>query len=340
MNYTITPTDFAHYWDFAISGVYVTCAEISFYGALVVLLAAAAYLLHHRTIQRRRILIIATSVMAVLATAEVLVQVWATVLEFQIFRLAVQGEVYPDSLRASRAFKQGRILYTVKYFLLVTNNAVTDSLFIYRCFMVWNRNLRVVVLPALTLLVTTAIGYSTAYQIEYSTTGPYFDSRIVFLMGVLTNVILMAMTAGRIWWIRRDARVLLESASLRRYNTVIAIILESGAIYCLSIVLYVISYSFVDTKLAPLYNFFDGALPQIVNIVPVLIIVRVGLGHGIENNGSNSDNGRHIIPRSREPGTSAGIARPPNSSFVIDIRPGRAITTGDEIAVERLEKQT
>ncbi|KAJ6563289.1 hypothetical protein DFH09DRAFT_1158898 [Mycena vulgaris] len=272
MNYTITPTDFAGYWDFAISRACVTCAEISLYGALLVLLATAAYLLHYRTKQGRRILIIATSFMAGLATAEVAVQIRATVLAFQIFQLAVRGEVYPDSLRASRVTEQYAIVYTVRDFLLVTNNAVTDSLFIYRCFMVWNRNLRVVILPALTLLVTTALGYFTAYQNDYSTTGPYFDSRIAFLTGVLTNVMLMAMTAGRIWWIRRDARVLLESASLRRYNTVIAIILESGAIYCLSIVLYVISYSFRDPSSQPLNNFFEGALPQIVNIAPVIII--------------------------------------------------------------------
>ncbi|KAJ6463108.1 hypothetical protein DFH09DRAFT_1227578 [Mycena vulgaris] len=261
MNYTITPADFAGYWDFAISRACVTCAEISLYGALLVLLATAAYLLHYRTNQGRRILIIATAFMAGLATAEVAVQIRATVLAFQIFQLAVQGEVYPDSLRASRVTEQYAILYTVRDFLLI-----------YRCFMVWNRNLPVVILPALTLLVTTALGYFTAYQNDYSTTGPYFDSRIVFLMGVLTNVVLMTLTAGRIWWIRRDARVLLESASLRRYNTVIAIILESGAIYCLSIVLYVISYSFRGTKLILLNNFFDGAMPQIVNIAPVLII--------------------------------------------------------------------
>ncbi|KAJ6563358.1 hypothetical protein DFH09DRAFT_1159005 [Mycena vulgaris] len=276
------PADFARYWDFPISGAYVTCAKISFYGALIVLIATAAYLLHHSTIQRRRILIIATSVMAVLATAEVVIQIRVTLLEFQLFQLAVQGEVYPDSLRASRVFDQGSILYTVKYILLVTrtSHAVTDSLFIYRCFMVWNRNLWAVVLPAFTLLVTTVLGYFTACQYGYSTTGPYFDPRIVFLMVILTNVMLMALTAGRIWWIHRDARILLESASLRRCNTVIAIILESGAIYCLSLVLYVISYSFVDPKLTPLNRILEGALPQIVNIAPVLIITHYSLFAG------------------------------------------------------------
>ncbi|KAJ7182843.1 hypothetical protein C8R43DRAFT_968240 [Mycena crocata] len=105
-------------------------------------------------------------------------------------------------------------------------------------------------------------------------------------MSVVTNVVLMALTAGRIWWIRRDASVLADCASVRRYNMVIAIILESGAIYCLSVIIYVTIVSILNPgNFSPLIDIFRGVVPQIMNIAPALIIVRVGLGY----NGSGSE---------------------------------------------------
>jgi hypothetical protein len=83
------------------------------------------------------------------------------------------------------------------------------------------------------------IGYVTAYQYDRTKSGPYLDPRIAFGMSVLTNLALMSLTgtalclssvlrnqsfsAWRIWCIRRDESTLLESASVRRYNTILAI---------------------------------------------------------------------------------------------------------------------
>ncbi|KAJ7108236.1 hypothetical protein C8R44DRAFT_803845 [Mycena epipterygia] len=342
MNYTVDPTVFSNYWEFSLSQVYATCPEILLYGIFLVLLAASVYLLYHRTGEGRLLLAIVTSLMAVLATLQLVVRVGETVLSFQLFQLAIQGEIWPHSARTVRYFLLYDRFYIIEDLLLVTNNLVTDSLFIYRCFIIWGRKIHVVILPILMLLITTVLGYISTYKDDYSQSGSYIDSRIPFLLSILTNVLLMALTAGRIWWIRRDACIVLESSSLRVYNTVIAIILESGAIYCLSITLYLISatvWNSDSNNFAPMINVLRGALPQIVNIAPTLIIVRVGLGRSVED--SSVHPARQDPPRRHTAGVLSTLAAraPTTESVVIDIHADRDLDSGTHISLTELGKQ-
>ncbi|KAJ7480279.1 hypothetical protein B0H11DRAFT_1916020 [Mycena galericulata] len=147
-------------------------------------------------------------------------------------------------------------------------------------------------------------------------------------MSILTNIILIALTAGRIWWIRRDARVLSESASIRIYNTVITIILESGAIYCFSVLIFVIFVSSVDNKM--MLSVLRAAMPQIVNIAPALIIVRVGLGRAFEDT-ADSEHGR-----TRRAPLSTFNIQSLAPSVIIDIR---ATREGENVSLPDHEKR-
>ncbi|KAJ7108232.1 hypothetical protein C8R44DRAFT_986792 [Mycena epipterygia] len=333
MNYTIDSTTFENYSDFARARAYNTSTEILLYGILLVLFFIASYLLYHRTGGARRSFATATAAMAVLATLQLAIHIRDTVAAFQILQLAVQGEVWPHSANAIRANNLYTNLYTVEDFILVTNNLVTDSLFLYRCFMVWGRSVRVVAVPMIMIFTTTLLGYISAYQNDYlNPTRHRVDFRIAFIMSMVTNVVLMGLTAGRIWWIQRDTSRVLGAASAQKYNTVIAIILESGAIYCLTLVLYLIGISLLKLELKapsfycmcmipphPVVNVFRGAIPQIMNIAPMLIIMRVGLGHGVGD--------------SVQSGSDAGL---PVST--LDIRPGHDIDTGAEISLTEFRK--
>ncbi|KAF8192255.1 hypothetical protein K438DRAFT_1935106 [Mycena galopus ATCC 62051] len=250
--------------------------------------------------------------MAVLATLQVVMHLRITILDLDIGRLAIEGEIWPAAPAMELTNVYAR-LNTIKVFLLVTNNIITDSLFIYRCFLIWGRNVGVVVIPILMLLTATVLGYLSAYEFDW-TTSYSIDNRIVFIVVLLTNVLLMILTAGRIWWIRRDAAIVLSSAHVQKYDTAIAIILESGAIYCLSIILFLVFDSLSENSTAS-EEIFLSALPQIMNIAPTLIIVRVGLGRSVEY----AKTGHHQQPL---PLTRARIPvddRESCSSFVIDI---------------------
>ncbi|KAJ7862816.1 hypothetical protein B0H13DRAFT_2565987 [Mycena leptocephala] len=311
MNYTIDPTTFASYWDFALARTCGIYAEFLLYGILLVLLYIAAHLLYHRTGAGRKSLALAMSAMAILATLQIIIHVYFVVLGSQIVRLAIEGAVWPAPPALGPTNLYDRLLAATN-FLLVTNNIVTDGLFIYRCFVVWGRNIRIVVLPILMLFVLV-LGYLVACEdglIPYQ-----LDSRVPFVMAILTNMVLMGLTAGRIWWIRRDARIVLES--VHRYNTAIAVILESGAIYFLSMLFYLLAFSLLAEN-SPAGAIFSAAVPQIMNIAPTLMIVRVGLGR--TGHDTTEEQGRRAseFPRARPAAASTFEVRRVTST-VIDI---------------------
>ncbi|KAJ7261886.1 hypothetical protein C8J57DRAFT_1719512 [Mycena rebaudengoi] len=289
MNYTIDASAFSSHWDLATVELYETLTEGVLYGISLVLFALSGYILHNRKSAGRRTLALTTCAMAVLATLQFAMRIQSTRYAFQIFRLAIQGDEFPSSPKARLATASFVKSYFSEDILLVTNNFVTDGLFIYRSFLIWGRNIYVVVAPIIMLCATTVLGYIVSYTNDYSDSERYLDARAVFIITLSTNTLLMALTAGRIWWMSRDARIVLGSKFVRKYDMVIEIILESGAIYCICIVIYVICAS-IPTVSPILLNIFRGAIPQIMNIAPTLIIVRVGLSHNTE--GYQFDAGR------------------------------------------------
>ncbi|KAL0566900.1 hypothetical protein V5O48_015094 [Marasmius crinis-equi] len=91
------------------------------------------------------------------------------------------------------------------------------------------------------------------------------------------------MTAGRIWWINREAQlVLLDRSVVKKYNTAVAIILESGAIYPIAQILNIgFIFAFQPPRVMPF-----NPLPIVVtaaSIAPTLVIVRVALGQSVES---------------------------------------------------------
>ncbi|KAJ7743603.1 hypothetical protein B0H16DRAFT_1008171 [Mycena metata] len=325
--------------------------------SMIVLFCLAVYLLlYHRSVggAGRTTFVVVTLIMVVLATSQVVMQISTAVLAIRIFRLAIEGVVWPNG----RAFNL-TILYDKVYaagdLVLVTNNVVTDGLFIYRCFIVWGRNFRIVILPALMLIVSTVLGYIAVIGDDYIYTTIRLDARWALGMIFLTNVLLMILTAGRIWWIRRDAALVLDPAYLRKYDTVIALILESGALYCLTIILYLIFvplHPSVRSSSLPYHQIemstsqeastvvIRAIMPQVMNIAPTLIIVRVGLDKGAKD--TASDRTPRMSPRPRRAVTRGNTLNDgaPTSSFVINIRPvDHADGTEGEISLTELGKE-
>ncbi|KAJ7309289.1 hypothetical protein DFH08DRAFT_1049926 [Mycena albidolilacea] len=215
-------------------------------------------------------LVAAICVMGLFAAVQLALQVATTVLSWRSFYLGVQGY----TTRASSMLSRGDVLDVVGDYLLVANNILTDGLFLHRCYVIWGRNMKVVIVPALSLTVTAG-----ASQPDEIGDWDHHDFRRVFGMMISTNLMLMAMTAGRIWWIRHDVVSALEPSATRVYDTIIAMILESGAIYCISILLYLVSVRYMKRQDSlPTSSVFRAAIPQIMNIAPILLLVRADSG--------------------------------------------------------------
>ncbi|ESK92636.1 hypothetical protein Moror_16054 [Moniliophthora roreri MCA 2997] len=109
-----------------------------------------------------------------------------------------------------------------------------------------------------------------------------------WLADMSVNFILTLLTAGRIWWISREARKHLGPAIKTKYNTIVAIILESGILYPIFLITYVV-YTFVlDPEV-------QGSIPfqlflvtyQVAGIAPTLIIIWAARGKTIEHTTMN-----------------------------------------------------
>ncbi|KAF7377114.1 hypothetical protein MSAN_00130400 [Mycena sanguinolenta] len=282
MNYVVDSTEFQDRWSTMLFTVSVNSTVLLLYALYLVLFAYSVHTLR-RSVRGRKFLLGTAWVMFALATAGTVLVVSTTGISMRMVYLLVQGNTdLPD-----RLLKIYQSLALVQDIILAINNLVTDLLFLYRCYVIWGSRKIILVLPAMMILATvvggcvTGLGYYGIVKLNIP-----IDPRVPFILGGSTNILMMCLTAGRIWYIRREVRSLSTLKPLQqRYNTVVAIILESGILYCLCVIIYVISISINEsTWFGTVFNGVAWGLVQLgVNIVPTLILVRVGMGRSTEN---------------------------------------------------------
>jgi hypothetical protein len=154
-----------------------------------------------------------------------------------------------------------------KYWLYVTNNVLADSTLLYRCYVVWGGDLKIMALPSL-LFVTSMI---CGYLFEGSPSYLFAYSWVYVMLTFSLNVILTCLIAGRIWWLSWKGKRILDRQHRRRYYVAMAAILESGLITSL--------YMLPDLILANIV--LDNGFIQVVGIMPTLIVVQIGLGRSV-----------------------------------------------------------
>ncbi|KAJ7670320.1 hypothetical protein B0H17DRAFT_1209420 [Mycena rosella] len=319
MAYAVDPAAFSNYWQIVLDEICTAAMGVPLYGVFVVLFLVAIHLLYHRRAPGRLALLILTVAMAMLATAQFSLRIVTVSLALRMLELAVKDgwSIPPPSL--SSVERLYNVLAFTEDAVLVANTVVTDGLLIYRCYLVWGRpRKRFLVVPVLLMLGTlgsslrtiyvaslqlsSATGYVTSYDEDYATDGLYrIDPRIVFAINLFTNFVVMGLTAGRIWWITRAQGAVLGPEFAPRYNAAIAILLESGAIYCCGLVFQVVGLSVQNSYeiQTPVY-LSHGTISQLVNVVPTLIVVRVGLGHTVPTTANTTTPGTRLrvnIPR-------------------------------------------
>jgi len=176
-------------------------------------------------------------------------------------------------------------------------------------------------LPALLMLLTFAVGIlppGTAVS----------DVRIPFGLGAATNLVLTALTAGRILWIRHATlQVALDSKFRSRCNRAIGLILESGAVYCIAAIFLVISASLNRE----IYSVGYGIGQQVLNIIPTFTLVYVGLNDTVANSASGSS-GKALADQYTPSRLVARTVQPSGRVVVSDIK--KEVT--EEKGVERV----
>ncbi|KAJ7689120.1 hypothetical protein B0H17DRAFT_1202484 [Mycena rosella] len=213
--------------------------------------------------------------------AEIALQVVTATLSMRALSAAGRADATIYSGQWDSLQHMSQILSFVEDLLLVTNNAVTDSFLIYRCYIVWSTSRykkKVVISPLLLLLSTTTVGSVTVYRNNLAPVESHFDSRILFGLAMSTNLLVTGLTVGRIWSTRRHLRTIGQTISIQRYDIAMSMLLESSVVYFIVISLLLVALSFKSSNgECPAAYVFYGFGGQLVNIIPALIIVRVSL---------------------------------------------------------------
>ncbi|KAF9477272.1 hypothetical protein BDN70DRAFT_862090 [Pholiota conissans] len=180
-------------------------------------------------------------------------------------------------------------IYVAKSTAYAIQTLVGDAFILYRVYLVWNGD-RKVVFPILICFIASigvGIGALQAFA-RASPDAPVFISDLqnwivsFFALTLTTNFTSTSesLIAFRIWWVHRRTRGILGSR--RTILPAMVVIIESGAIYsaCLVILLSLyLSGSFAQ------YIVLD-AVTQVIGVVFSLVIVRVALG--ISSEGSKT----------------------------------------------------
>ncbi|KAJ7152554.1 hypothetical protein C8R46DRAFT_481996 [Mycena filopes] len=228
----------------------------------VLFFLAMGFLIHRKT-GRQKVLLIYTVVFFLFGTTQLVLSLVKTATVVRVLLQPGNEFNHPDAISDGLGNTQFAIFWT--------NNFVSDSLLFYRCYLIWGSRWRPMVLPGF-LIAGTFIGAVTTLNVSVL---------LPFVFAALTNLVLVLFTAGRIWSARRDALHIFEGKSVRnRYNTAVAMTLESGVIY------FIVTVVLVATTEQHLFNqAILGIAIHLINIVPTLIVVRVGLGHYIQDTG-------------------------------------------------------
>ncbi|KAK7055453.1 hypothetical protein R3P38DRAFT_1356850 [Favolaschia claudopus] len=229
-------------------------------------------------------LMTASFVMAVVATAQIILIVARAVAIFH----CVQNQVFTgETLNELQCIAHiEKTFIMIQLTLCLINVSTVDCLFLYRCYAVWNHRRDIIVLPALFITCTLVVGILWAINPENVT-----KAQVVVCLAMVTNLILTALTAGRIVYLGRLARLKLDlysdksrsidnaSKFCTRSKRAIAIILESGAIYCA-----VMIFLFIMAIKNQVALQIAGSLFEIIlNIIPTFTTVYIGLKNQCTN---------------------------------------------------------
>lgn len=160
-------------------------------------------------------------------------------------------------------------------------NAITllvDSLIIYRCYVVWNTWI-VIVVPSLMLLAaiimaifrTTAAAQPSASLLAATAVKfgiPYWS------LSMALNMIVTILIVGRLWFARKRIQEVMGKGHGQMYTGVAAMVIESAAPYAISSFILIILYGLKDTGFVLLIPTFC----QVQCISTALIIARVNSG--------------------------------------------------------------
>ncbi|KAF9460684.1 hypothetical protein BDZ94DRAFT_1169252, partial [Collybia nuda] len=174
----------------------------------------------------------------------------------------------------------------MKLVTYVAQTFMADCILLYRCWIIYSRNWKVIFVPALMWIAETVCG-SIAASIETTLDHSLITSNILapFMLSLMsltlaTNFLVTSLMVFRIRSIQTSVNQLVSSGGYTNptLKNVILILVESGAIYTAAVLILLCTYA---TGNNAIYLVSD-CLVQIIGIVFNLILIRVARGTAVQ----------------------------------------------------------
>ncbi|KAK1223224.1 hypothetical protein PQX77_013903 [Marasmius sp. AFHP31] len=172
-------------------------------------------------------------------------------------------------------------------------NAIADIMLIHRCYVVWGSNRILLYVLIGGAFVSNGLQFATVIMISVtvdfaSMISLYRTARAInngcSILTAVFNGLLSLATAWRIWWISREARQQMGMPIHAKYKTIVAVILESGALYPASLIVETVVPLTLDPIRAGKVPLDIGILAALfTGLAPTLIIVRVAYGKSVDS---------------------------------------------------------
>jgi len=189
--------------------------------------------------------------------------------------LILNGNSYPGGPNAWFA-NAAQWTFVWENYVYVAQSLVGDMVVIYRCYMVWQSKL-IIILPLLLWCAAFVTGFAGVHAASVATEGVFNGSlakwiTAFWVMALSTNVLTTALLAFRIWWVDRQSRRF-RGHQKSHLLPILRIILDSGVIYSLTLLAGLICFV---TETNGQYVTLD-MVPPIISLTFYMVIVRTGL---------------------------------------------------------------
>ncbi|KAK7032481.1 hypothetical protein VNI00_013049 [Paramarasmius palmivorus] len=267
-------------------------------------------LLRRREQPNRKLYLGWTISLFILATTLVVIQAYILIRQSVLQFTWAKKQDWESLLVYVQTDRLVTIGFTIGNLIPLLMNAIADSILIHRCYIIWDSRFWVAIplcfswfginLVGLIAVILGSIAYEKAsldlliksgnLNTGYFIANVIINGIITLLTGAgttaLVNPIFGAdalLVADRIWKINREAHKVVGYTSNPQLQRVMAIILESGALYPAFLIAYGVMQNTVatDTGIQPIN--LAPIVAQVAGIAPTLIIARAGMGIAAEN---------------------------------------------------------
>jgi hypothetical protein len=256
--------------DFALSEIVALAVESFCYGIYVALFGSSVKVLlnKRKSISAAMPLLGLASLFAILITWHILTDGVRLVYAFKSSQVPIGGDLYYANVSSALS-----VMKTAVY-LIVT--ILFDAFILYRCFIIWDRNLFVIILPFLVFLADIGTGIASVHGLSVLTrSDSIFIAKLekistaFFSSTVAVNGLCSLLIAYRVWVRQNPVRDSRRSFGLSKEA---AIIVESATIYFVTLICVIST----NTTASNAFNVFLDMAAPIIGISFTLIVLRLG----------------------------------------------------------------